>query len=458
MRSVYTKILAWSLLTLVVSLLAFFFVSNRIAMQLGVRDVFPHLQALELQQAAEAWESGGQAKAAAFIGRLNGLMGGRHYVLDARGTDLATGANRSDLIRRLNGRWDQMISTDEGMMVGSRANREHNAGRYVLIVEAPVNLNPWTFLPYYGLILLAVALLCWPLALHIGSPLRALARTVDRFGQGDLSIRAQSARRDEIGALAGSFDRMADRIETLLTAERRLLQDVSHELRSPLARLSFAAELVRTAPDLDHSVSRLKKEISRLTDLVGALLQMTRAEGDPASGERGEFALDRLVADLVEDCSVEAAAHHCEIAYRCAGEVSMVGDPELTRRAIENVLRNAIQYSPENTRVDVDLEAVSETARIAIRDRGAGVPDEQLTRIFQPFFRVDGSRNGATGGVGLGLAIASRAMRLHHGRIEAKNEQPGLLVTMEIPLVKQSISKPLTNVRGSENPHSEPRP
>ncbi len=112
----------------------------------------------------------------------------------------------------------------------------------------------------------------------------------------------------------------------------------------------------------------------------------------------------------------------------------MVGDSELTRRAVENVLRNAIQYSPENSRVDVALEVSGGTARIAIRDRGAGVPDDHLTRIFQPFFRVDNSRNGATGGVGLGLAIASRAVSLHRGRIEAMNDNPGLLVTIEFPL------------------------
>jgi two-component system sensor histidine kinase CpxA len=317
-------------------------------------------------------------------------------------------------------------------MVGSRTSD----GRYILITEAAVRFEPWTYLPYYGLILLAVALLCWLLAFNIGSPLRALARTVDRFGQGDLSIRAQSDRHDEIGELAASFDRMADRIETLLTAERRLLQDVSHELRSPLARLGFAAELVRTAPDRDQAVSRLRKEISRLSDLVGALLQMTRAEGDPASGERKEFLLDKLIADLVEDCSVEAAAHRCEIVFQSAGKVPMVGDPELTRRAIENVLRNAVQYSPESAQVDVQLEVSSGAARIGIRDRGAGVPDEQLTRIFEPFFRVDSSRNSTTGGMGLGLAIASRAVSLHHGRIEAKNEHPGLLVTINVPLAK----------------------
>lgn len=430
MRSVYVRITVWSLLTLAISLLAFFFVTSRMAMQLGFRDVFPRLQALEFQDAKEAYETGGPSRLAAFIQRLNALMSAHHYLLDSQAKDLATGANRADLIARLQGRWDQPIAIPEGMLVGSRTPD----GRYALLIEAPIRIEPWTFLPYYGLIFLAVALLCWPLAMNIGSPLRALARTVDRFGQGDLSIRAQSKRRDEIGALAGSFDRMADRIETLLTAERRLLQDVSHELRSPLARLSFAAELVQTTPNREQSVARLRKEISRLSDLVAALLQMTRAEGDPASGERREFRLDRLLADLVEDCSVEAAAHGCGIAFQPAAPVAMVGDPELMRRAIENVLRNAVQYSPENTRIDVDLAAVSGTARIRIRDRGPGVPDDQLTQIFQPFFRVDGSRNGATGGVGLGLAIAMRAVTLHRGSIEAKNEDPGLRVTINLPL------------------------
>ena len=161
---------------------------------------------------------------------------------------------------------------------------------------------------------------------------------------------------------------------------------------------------------------------------------MTRAEGDSTTRERREFRLDRLIADLVEDCSVEAVANHCEIAFRHVGEVLMVGDPELTRRAIENVLRNAVQYSPDRAVVDVELESISRTASIVIRDRGPGVPEEQLTQIFQPFFRVDSSRNGATGGIGLGLAIAMRAVILHHGCIEAKNEHPGLLVTIRLPL------------------------
>src|SRR5258708_2599822 len=175
--------------------------------------------------------------------------------------------------------------------------------------------------------------------MNIGAPLRTLANAVDRFGQGDLSIRLGLARRDEIGNLARSFDRMADRIETLLIAERRLLQDVSHELRSPLARLSFAAELARTAPDHDVAIARVKKEVSRLSDLVGTLLEVTRNEGDPSSRSRATFFLDELVREVVEDCSVENIDRACRVTLPAADPVALVGDRELMRRAVENVLR-----------------------------------------------------------------------------------------------------------------------
>jgi signal transduction histidine kinase len=429
MRSVYAKILAWSLLTLLVSMALFFLISRRIEMSLGTSDIFQHLQTLVVQEVSDAYQTGGPARAAEVVARWNHAMGWRHYILDSHGRELATGADRSDLIARINGRWDKPVRIDDGLLF---ATHPHDS-RYTLIVESPFSFEPWTLLPYYGLILLTIAALCWPLAFNIGAPLRSLARTVDRFGQGDFSVRAQSSRRDEIGALARSFDRMADRIETLLTAERRLLQDVSHELRSPLARLSFAAELVKTEPDTGKSVARLRKEISRLSDLIGALLEMTRAEGDPASGQRKEILLDELIRNVVDDCSIEAASRHCEITFTCASSAPVTVDPELIRRALENVLRNAIRYSPEKTLVNVQLEETAQTARIEIRDHGPGVPEEQLSQIFRPFFRVDDSRNGSTGGVGLGLAIATRALSLHHGWIEAKNADPGLLVTIGLP-------------------------
>jgi len=307
-------------------------------------------------------------------------------------------------------------------------------GRYRLIVtnRTPLELNG--YIPFYLLILAAVALVCWILALNIASPLRSVARTVDRFGAGDLSVRVNSARKDEIGELGRAFDRMAERIGTLLAAERRLLQDISHELRSPLARLSFAAELARTAQDRDAAIARMKKEIQRLTDLVGALVQMTRAEGDPASSQPELVRIDELMASVVEDCRLEADARGCGIAMKAGDPITLRGDEELLRRAIENVLRNSIRYTPAGSQVEVSLETAANIVRIAVRDYGPGVPDWALAKIFQTFFRVDDSRDTATGGAGLGLSIAKRAISLHHGNVWAENAAPGLRVRIELPL------------------------
>jgi len=228
--------------------------------------------------------------------------------------------------------------------------------------------------------------------------------------------------------------RHAKTTSPILARDFRLVQDVSHELRSPLARLSFATELVATEPDRDKAIQRIRKEVSRLSILVGSLLEMTRAEGDPAAAQRKQFLLDEMMRDLVDDCTVESTARECRIACACSQNVSLTGDPELIRRAAENVLRNAIRYSPEGATVDVEVGTDSGFAQIRIADKGPGVPDADLTRIFEPFYRVDDSRTAATGGVGLGLAIATRAVRLHNGSIEACNLNPGFLVTIRIPL------------------------
>ena len=282
------------------------------------------------------------------------------------------------------------------------------------------------------------ALLAWPLLGERLTPLRVLAHTVERFGRGDFSARTGSRRRDEIGDLARAFDQMAGRIETLLTAERRLLQDISHELRSPLARLSFAAELTKTADDRPAAAARMKKEIDRLTDLVGALLQVTRVEGDPSSRSLERLDLDQLARELLEDSRVEADARGCRLHLESdcesRGILQVSGDRELLRRAIENVLRNAIRHAPSGSSIDVQLEHITGKALISVRDYGPGVPREMLPKIFQPFFRVDDSRDSQTGGVGLGLAIAHRAVMAHRGRLTAENATPGLRVRLELPL------------------------
>ncbi len=431
MKSLYVKILLCSLLTLLLSLGAFFVISTSVTRGVaGPRGLIADMHAWQTAEAVQAYESGGAAALAGYMTNLHRFLKERDYLTDSQGKDLLTGEDRSPLLR-LSRRFPESPSEYNGHIVLVNPSPD---GRYRLVIVADPPIPLRTLFPYYFLILVAVALVCWLLALNIANPLRELAHAVDRFGRGELDVRLNSRRSDEIGVLSRSFDRMADRIGMLVTAERRLLQDVSHELRSPLARLSFAAELTRTADDRDAAVARLKKEIDRLTTLVSTLLEVTRAEGDPSATPLEPVRLGELLRDVVEDCRMEAEVRGCRIGVTGNLDLPFRGDRELLRRAVENVLRNAIRHTPEGAAVDVDMESTGQSARICVRDSGPGVPEELLPRIFQPFFRVDDSRDSATGGVGLGLAIASRAIAVHHGRVWAENGSPGLHVWIELPL------------------------
>jgi signal transduction histidine kinase len=429
-RSVYTKILLWCFAVLVLSLAAFILITIYVSGRPAGTRVFGGMSALQLMDATEAYRAGGTKQLAAYLQKLDTFLHGRHYFTDANGKDLITGEDHSTLLAKVQSRWGTPHHIGEELITARRTAD----GQYRLIIVTPEPLDLSSSFPYYLLILAAIAILCWLLAVNIASPLRSLSGTVDRFGRGELSLRVNSKRRDEIGDLARSFDQMAGRIQTLLTAERQLLQDISHELRSPLARLSFAAELTKTADDRNAAAAKLRKDIDRLTGMVGALLEVTRLEGDPSSRNPEDVPLSPLLQELVDDCRVEAEVRGCRLLLEAAPALSVQGDRELLRRAVENILRNAIRYAPEGTAIETKLTAAGGSALIAIRDYGPGVPEELLPKIFTPFFRVDPSRDNATGGVGLGLAIAHRAVSVHHGRLRANNVKPGLLVSIELPL------------------------
>jgi signal transduction histidine kinase len=437
MRSVHARIFTWFICTLAFSTLAFVMiyelVSNR---SLAAKPTPAEINAMLLEGAKQAYESGDAEKLIRWMKWLDQALPGEHYFTDAQGKDLITGEDRSSLLAPLRSEWGIPKRLQGHTVVGSASSD----GRYRLIIALRLPFGVWPYLPYYVLILLAIGTVCWALAINIASPLRALARTVERFGRGELSVRVNSHRRDEIGALGAAFDSMANHVETLLHSERRLLQDISHELRSPLVRLSFAAELVRTAENRDAAVARLKKEIDRLTHLVTALLETASAEGypDPSSSNMEEIYFDVILNEVVEDSRVEAAEKGCGIKFSANSHLVSLGNSELLRRAFENIVRNAIHYTPEGSTVDVKLEVNADTGRITVRDCGPGVPEELLTKIFQPFFRVDDSRDSSTGGVGLGLAIARHAVDVHNGRLWAENMHPGLMVQIEFPLGNQS--------------------
>jgi len=248
-----------------------------------------------------------------------------------------------------------------------------------------------------------------------------------------LSARAPAKRRDELGGLARTFNQMAERIQTLVTAERRLLMDISHELRSPLARLAVAVELARSGHDHEASLDRIQKEADRLNAMVGELLEITRAEGDPAQRKHESVQLDELLEEIVEDSSLEAQAHGSHVELSMDASCTVDGDWELLRRAVENVVRNAVRYTPSGESVEVRLSAVGGKAHVVVRDHGPGVPEESLSLLFEPFYRVDSDRNRNSGGVGLGLSIARRSVEIHGGTIRASNADPGLRVEIDLP-------------------------
>jgi two-component system, OmpR family, sensor histidine kinase CpxA len=299
---------------------------------------------------------------------------------------------------------------------------------WVAVMHPPVEPYPWgTLAGIVG----AVALMAWLLHRHIAAPLRRLSGAVERFGRGDLAARSGLARGDEIGQLSRAFDEMAERIDGLMTSERRLLQDVSHELRTPLARLRFAVEVARTDPDRETALDRIRKECDRLALLTDELLRFSASEGEAQVLQAVDAGT--LLREIAGDCALEAEAKGVGIAVRVEALGEVLAARELLRRAVENVVRNAIRFSPEGSEVEIAGEHGAEAITITVRDHGPGVPAGEEEKIFRPLYRVEEDRGRDTGGAGLGLAIARRAIERHHGTITAENAHPGLRVRITLP-------------------------
>jgi two-component system sensor histidine kinase CpxA len=446
LRSVTAKILIWSLSTLVLSLVASAWISKSVAGG-PLEEAFARMDEFQLHEARSAYERGGRGDLEHYLAELRRFEGSERYLTDSAGLDLLTGEDRSAMLRGSERRRRSYVNVGDKIAV-SVASADWRY-RFIIVVLPPYSVA--TFAPYYFLLLGVVAVLFWFLAMHFAWPLRRLAAAVRRFGGGDLSARVGIDRRDEIGELGRSFDGMAARIQTLLTAERQLLQDVSHELRSPLTRLKLAAELVGTADDRTAAVSRLRRETDRLSDLVSCLLQMTMAEGDPAAFSVEDVSLSDILREAVRDCELEAEQRGCHIEVDVPEDVRTLGDTELLQRAIENIVRNAIRYSPAGELVETKIVVDEARTVLSVRDRGPGVPEELLPKIFNPFFRVDESRHASTGGMGLGLAIAERAIRLHHGALRASNAAPGLLVSIVLQRAEKSAT--VYSTRQDSGPH-----
>lgn len=435
LKSLYVGMFAAIVSTLALSFVVFHLIADRMQKE-TIDPTFERADELQLESARNVYESEGPDALREYLKTLDRIFHGSHFLLDVHGVDVITHQDRSGLLpappanksrSRSQGEWHITHRSEDGL--------------YWFVAESPQDRpRLLTFLPYYFLVIGVIALLCWLAAIIIVSPIRRMAAIISRFGQGDLTARVLTKREDEIGQLGRSFNQMAERLERLIVSERRLLSDISHELRSPLARLKFAVKLARTSPDSNSALDRIERDIDRMTSLVADVVDITIVEGDPALQGAEPVRVAEILDEMIQDCAVEAGIRDChlQVEGRISGQV--LGNPELLRRAVENVVRNAIRYAPEKSTITISLDESGHEAVIAVRDYGPGVPDEDVTRIFDPFFRVEEARSSNGGGSGLGLSIAKRAVQLHHGTITARNAFPGLRVEIRVPLAAQSAS------------------
>ena len=411
-------------------------------------------------QGAQAYEKGGAAQVRKDIGDIERALRDQIFLFDERGVevtgrvvpawakDLAAGTRTQP-----NGYWQALESGRRAAQPITSPSGKH----YTVVVERPVIprvfFNP-NHTPCLG-ILIAVfssGLVCFLLARYLTSPVVRLRAATQRLAGGDLTARAGdlgSRRNDEIAQLVRDFDSMASRLEALVNAQSRLLNDISHELRSPLARLNVALGLARqrTGPEAAATLDRIEREASRLNELIGRLLALARMEGGEPSTQMAEVHLRAVVEGIVEDADFESQGRNCRVLCEVIDDCVVWGNTALLHSAIENVVRNAMRYTREGTDVEIRMECLEKAngaeACIRVSDHGPGVPDSALDKLFRPFYRVDTARERQTGGIGLGLAITDRAVRLHGGSVTAANRPGGgLVVEIRLPAPEQRRVEP----------------
>ena len=290
--------------------------------------------------------------------------------------------------------------------------------------------------------LVVSAVICFFLARYLVAPVDQLRRATRQIASGDLDVRVSpklKGRHDELGLLASDLDTMSERVRNLLELKQQLLRDVSHELRSPLARLQLALSLARRQESngVERHLARIGCEADRLEELIARTLKLARLERPMQGFESARLDVAELLTNIVGDVGIEAEAHGCGVVLDTQRPLPVNGDPELLRSALENVIRNAVRYSPAASKVGIDAKRTGARIEVVVTDSGPGVPEKDLELIFEPFYRVDAARNRAVGGDGLGLAIAARAIGIHGGRIQARNlESGGLAVHLSLPALE----------------------
>jgi len=453
MRSLFLKIFLFFWITVLLIGIAVV-----ITWSLQPEIVFTRWQALmtealatHAQTAADIIERQGPAAAASYLQRLNRTGRMQTALLDDHGRIVVGNPSAESRVgARAVETGQPAFEIKPRIACSAQFGTAPSGRRYVLVAEM-TRAGPFfafrattsTQVLRWVLAFLISGAICYLLTRYLTGPILRLRAAARELAAGNLRARANGdmeKRRDELGQLVRDFNQMADRIEILLDSERQLIRDISHELRSPLARLNVALGLARqrAGADATPQLDRIEREAERLNEMIGRLLTLARLEGAGAPPEQLPVSLSELVREVAEDAGFEAESRHCRVQVDAADDCTTLGSPDLLRSAVENVVRNAVRYTAEDTEVQIDLTCVgpdgSRWAAIRVRDHGPGLPESELSNVFRPFYRLADARERETGGTGLGLAITERAVRLHGGTIQASNAPGGgLLVEMRLP-------------------------
>jgi len=412
------------------------------------------LRTTTMNDAVTAYEEGSEAQLRKYMDGFEASQHMRAYLFDERGNEIS-GRGAPDWAMRVasggprNPR-DGFIIPAPPVQRDSRASSD-GKHRYTLVLGLPP--GPRVFfgprglpVPLLIIAILSSGLVCYFLSWYLTKPIVRLRAATRQLTAGDLTARSGAPptnRRDEVAGLMRDFDAMAERLEMLVKAQSRLLNDISHELRSPLARLNVALGLARQRAGVESAdmLDRIELEASRLNELIGRILTLARLEDGEQRVPQTPVPLGELVANVAEDAEFEAQERHCHVHRTIpAGEWGVRGNDSLLHSAVENVVRNAIRYTAEGSSVEIVLAREQRSggmeAVLRVSDFGPGVPEDSLGKLFEPFYRLDDARGRLTGGVGLGLAITERAVRFHGGKVSAFNRaEGGLMVEIRLPLI-----------------------
>ena len=400
-------------------------------------------------EAVKAYESGGPEAFARFSQGDNRNSGRQLLLLDGFYKDVLSRPLTEDGLRAAHAAKDGQLVVLRGRIAAYKFVSS-SGHPYILMLYMKSDLRQigeilWgEGLPFSISLILLVTLLCFALAYHIASPIHSIQATARRVAQGDLKARVPSSvsrRFDELAPLAKDFDSMVNRLDSLIQNQKNLLNSVSHELRSPLARINISLALLRNRcpADSDDLFQRLDRDVVRIDLLMGQLLTLSRLEARVSSAEREDVDFAQLVEEVAADANFEAQALGKSVSFQTTASIILRNaDPHALRSACENIIRNAVRFTPPGSDVqivlEVDRSAPEPLASLSIRDHGPGVPESSLPAIFQPFYRIN-SDGEKTGGNGLGLAIASEAIRMHRGTIRAENLRPtGLQIIIQLPV------------------------